>query len=206
MASIVAAYPAIASAITASIHDSNMETLDKFMNFLVERIEGDVDEMKEFLADFKKKLASDFETESKKIKKSNKAVKTEKKKRGATGYSLFIGMQMKKIREENPTMDGKEVMAEAMKYWSSLTPEEKEKYTKEAKAAKATTESENSKITIESEPASESANDDEVEQPVVEEAKPKKASKKAEKTDKPKKTKKVEKVKTPVESESSDSE
>lgn len=174
MASILAAYPGIAGAITTAIHDSNVAVLDKFMDYLAERVD-EADALKEFLVEFKKELGADFETENKKIKKATKGVvKPEKKKRGPTGYSLFIGTQMRKIREENPNFDSKEVMSEAMKYWKSLSEEEKAKYTKAAKDSTETSKTESSEQT-----------DSTVEEHIVEvQKKPKKTSKKSSKKSK----------------------
>lgn len=134
MASITTTYPTMISAIADALHDSNLKVLDKFTEYLVERIgHTDVESFKGYVDEFKKQMNAEHDVECKKMKKTSKPTKVEKKKRAPTGYSLFVGMQMKKIKEENPNMPGTEVMTQAMKYWSSLTPEEKSKYSKEAK-------------------------------------------------------------------------
>lgn len=62
--------------------------------------------------------------------------KKTKRNTGRSGYLIYCDEHRPKIKENNPTMKGKEVLSLLGKNWSALTDKQKEKYKAKAKAEK----------------------------------------------------------------------
>ena len=65
------------------------------------------------------------------------ADKKERKKRGPSGYNLYIGKIMKELREKTQGLKTTDYMKQAQELWGAMTKEEQKKVSEELKAAAA---------------------------------------------------------------------
>ena len=63
--------------------------------------------------------------------------KKERKKRGPSGYNLYIGKIMKELREKTQGLKTTDYMKQAQELWGAMTKEEQKKVSEELKAAAA---------------------------------------------------------------------
>jgi hypothetical protein len=119
-------FDVIMVAVNEAVYDSNIQTLDKFMTYVEERIDDSdsFNALKELLDEFKKTIKE-------KVKVKN-VKKGEKGKRTPTAYNIFMSEMMKKIKTENPNMSSKDIMAKTTSEWKQMSMEEKTAY-KESK-------------------------------------------------------------------------
>jgi hypothetical protein len=91
----------------------------------------------EMSEDEKKKYNESFLTQKQEFINKVKAIdesyvvyfdKKQAPKKAPTPYILFVQEHMKLIKEENPTLQGKDVMRKVCEKWKAITDEEKQKY------------------------------------------------------------------------------
>ena len=116
------AYPSITSALAKIVMDAKM----KVMSDLIEQLESEFDmkddsmeDLKNFFEKFQKDLKSSEEEVVKIAGKKSKKDGTEKKKRAPSAYNLFIKDMSPVLKEKNPNVKGKELMALTSAEWKS---------------------------------------------------------------------------------------
>lgn len=153
-----------------------MKVLEDVQTYVIDKVDEDsVDAIKELFDDFRKEFEKAMEEEAKQNKVSKKKGSkgaggdaAPKRTRKPTPYNMFVSENMKRFKQENPALNGKETMKMAMEAWSALSEDDKKAYREKVLA-----EQENSSDKeMEEEPKTEES--EEEKEPEVEEKKPKK--------------------------------
>lgn len=100
------------------VEETSMNTVDKLAVFLKEKIEFDSD-MQELFDEFKTSLKTSLKNEAKGKKRGGKHLDSNKKKRQASVYNLFIKDKMAEIKQQQPELKGKELMKAAIEMWKA---------------------------------------------------------------------------------------
>ena len=133
------AYSNIVAAIAKTVLEARVKVLEDIKTFVIEKVDEDsADTFKELFDDFRKEFDKTVEEESKGLLKGGRKGKGAKKGGGAAGgekrtrkptpYNMFVSENMKRFKQENPALNGKETMKMAMEAWSALSDDEKKAY------------------------------------------------------------------------------
>lgn len=104
-------------ALAGLVEETAINTVDKLITFLSDKIEFD-DDMKALFDEFKKTTKEEIKASFKndRSKKGGRSGE-EKKKREPSAYNLFIKEKMAQIKVKKPELKGKELMKEAIDEW-----------------------------------------------------------------------------------------
>jgi hypothetical protein len=99
--------------LNALTQEAKLDTVDKVLLFLKERLEGDQEQLEKLLLEFKDTVSADPDPFS--------TVKTKAKTktpRPPTAYNLFIKETMEKLKKEDPTQSNTSLMSSSAKLWT----------------------------------------------------------------------------------------
>lgn len=129
----------INAAVTKALYEVQLETLDNFKKYLMDKDDVDMEFMEELIDGFRAKLVAGYKP-PKAVKGGKGKGKTgsdeePKKKKAASAYTMYIQYQMAQLKKDNPDIkSGKELMAKAVAAWGELTDEVKDKLKQTLKA------------------------------------------------------------------------
>ena len=176
------AYSNIVSAITKTVLEARLKVLEDVQAFVLSKVDEDSAEaIKEFFDDFRKEFNKTVEEESKLVKKGKGragAKNGEKRTRKPTPYNMFVSENMKRFKQENPKLNGKETMKMAMEAWSALSDEEKKAYREKVLSETESSEEDKKSEKVEEESEKESEEESEPEPEVKKKPAAKKGGKK----------------------------
>jgi len=136
-------YANIISAIAKEVQEARLKVLEDVQAFVLDKVdEESAEAIKELFDDFRKEFDKTLKEETVAIKKGVKkgsGAKTGEKKTGGSGrkptaYNMFVSENMKRFKNENPSLKGKETMKLAMEAWGALSEEQKNEYRKKMAA------------------------------------------------------------------------
>ncbi len=106
---------ALNKSIVKFVEDVQTSTLDKVYDFVKDHV-ADKEKFDLAFDEFKKSLKQTSIPSLSDFGKKN-AVVTEKKKRPASSYNLFIGEKIKELKQSNMNDNGKDLMKKAIELW-----------------------------------------------------------------------------------------
>lgn len=98
----------IASAIAEAVSEAKQQAINEMIEFLSEKIELD-DEMLGYFTEFKEK-----------IPEVSIDTKAPKRTRDPSAYNMWIKAKMAEIKQDNPSITGKDLMQAAISEWKKL--------------------------------------------------------------------------------------